>query len=163
MPGQYIITTSAYRRYEVAGDYNRFVGQLDYPSWLSNNAQVVTKDGIRYDISITGFWRRQMLITKDGVPFAEMRYTWRRSIEIVFNSGGSLLFKRKSIWNHTYALLGSSDQEVASAEVSFNWRKFNFDYTVHISDNSLGKEINLLLPFLLIYCIRSMRARNARV
>ena len=163
MPNHYSITTSAYRRYEVTDEYNRFVGQLDYPSWLSHKAQVIMKDGVRYEITIAGFWRRQMMITKEGMPFAEMRYTWRSKIEIVFNRGESLLFKRKSIWNSTYVILGSSDQEVATLQIGFDWRKLSFSYTVDVSENLLDKETNLLLPFLMLYCSKNVRARNAAV
>jgi len=160
----YTITNHGNRHFEIFDERGTSLGTLDYKAWWPNKAQITTISDLQYDIAPTGFWQTQIAIVKSDMMIAEIKPTWGMGLSLTFaNQAHSYVFKKKVFWNNDYVLLDESGNEVARVYAEFQWRTWNFHYEIDVQPNILDKEINFMLPFLLIYSSRYMRMRHAAV
>lgn len=156
----YTIINKTSRRFEILNDHQQLLGHLEYASWFFTKAQILTTDNNSYNIAPANFWGMRMTITKNGMPYAELKYGFMGQVTLTLN-GKPFLFKRKSIWRASeYALL-SGEQEIAKVLTTFKLKKMSYNYEVDVQDGVFSKEDSVLLPFLLLFCVKSLQRRHA--
>lgn len=159
----YTVTSRGNRHFEVANEKHETIGSLDYTTWAPNKAQIVIKNSDIYDLGPTGLLNRAKRITKNGVPYAEIKPDWRRSLLISFEDGKTYKFKRKSLWTSNYILVNEEETEIAMIHVNFKWNNLKFHYKIDVHGEVANRETDLVLPFILLYCTKYMRTRHAAV
>ena len=157
---RYMVTGDGNRHFEVINEQNAPVGALDYQTWLPNRARMTTFGGIVYDIAPTGFWQMTMAVTRDDVPFAELKRTPAVGMEVRLATGVVYTFRRKNLWQGYYSLENEVQEEMATIYRTFNWRKFNFDYDIETFMPATDLQTDQLLPMLIVYCMRSMNVQH---
>ena len=121
-------------------------------------ATITMADNNVFQLSRAGFWLMVVTVTKNDMPFGEIKPVLGQGLAITFgNSLHPYRFKRKSIWQNTYALLDQNGYEVAVIYANYVWRKWAFEYEIEMI-NSLP-EADLLVPLLMAYCARYIRLR----
>jgi hypothetical protein len=160
----YTATNQNYSTLEVTNEQSGTIGRLECNTWVPKKARIIINNGNTYDVvPAGGFWRSLMSITKNGVAYAELRATPGANITLTFANGLAIIFTRKSIWSGGYIMTDNAENEIASIEANFIWRKFSYQYEMEINANMPDREADLFLPFILLYCTRYMRMRGAAV
>jgi hypothetical protein len=160
---QYTVKNKSSRNFEIFDGHMQSLGTLQYTTWLNNKAHALTSDNNSYHIAPANFWNSSTLVTKNGAPYAEMKYNWKLRLTISFQNGKSYVLKQKSVWRSSEHILvdNNTQQTIAAVVTSFKLRKMNFEYLVEVFDNDLSKEDNLVLPFLLLFFTKSLRVRHS--
>lgn len=159
----YTVTSQGNRQFEVFSEDNDSLGVMNFSPWrFFNKGEITTVNHLIYKIAPKGFWQTTLAITKQDMPFAEIKLKLGMRMVLSFaNENRVYYFKKKGFWNSNYILTDEDDHEIAFIEVSYNWRKWKFDYSIDVHANMLDKEANLLLPLILVLCARNMRMRQA--
>ena len=159
---QYTVTTRSGTHFEIADEYQRSLGQMTVSSWRPAKARINTTDSSIYDISSTGFWQTEKMITRNGIHFGKIKPKLGTGIAIIFDNGRSYLLRRKSFWSSgDYLLINESGEALGSVRSWFSWKNWSFQYDVQLNDSMLDKDLHGVLPFILIYCVRLTRIRQA--
>jgi hypothetical protein len=157
------VVTCGSNQFGVSDDEGNLLGEMKL-DWVANSkADIVTTEGNSYKITTTGFWGMAKVVLKNGVPYAEIKPTFSHGIIITFENGQVFHFKKKSMWNLSdYKLVNdATNEEIAMASSRFRMNGLKFDYEVEILQPLYDKDANILLPFLLLYCIKLLRMRGA--
>ncbi len=160
---KYLASGTGNRHFEIVDERQKAAGTLDYTTWFPNKAKVTTGDGNIYEMAPQGFWRTTIGMTKNGLPFAALKAKMGSQIVLSFEQGITLLFKRKSLWNSNYVVVDSQEQEVAFIQPDFKWKNLSFNYEIDIYANNLDRDINAILPLVLVYCNKYIRMRHSAV
>ncbi len=160
---QYIVTGGSGGRYfEVSNDRQMPVGTIQFSAWWPNKADVAVNDGTAYNMAPTGFWNTGVAVTKNGAPYADLKYTFGGAISLTFENGQTFFFKKKSFWGGEYILTDREEQELATVTSEFKWSNWGFTYDIDIRTGMSDRDANnMLLPFLMIYCTKYMRMRRS--
>lgn len=157
-----VTSTSGGRHLEVSNDRQMPFGTMEYGAWSSSGeADVVVDDGTLYNMTPTGFWNMDVAVTKNGLPYANLKYTIRGIIILTFENGQTFFFKKKSFWGVEYILANSEEQELGTVISEFKWSSWGFTYAIDVHTGIGDRDTNLLLPFLMIYCTKYMRIRQS--
>ncbi|RYE21849.1 MAG: hypothetical protein EOP51_14615 [Sphingobacteriales bacterium] len=95
------------------------------------------------------------------MPFGEILANMRGTVEIYFQTGKMLYFRRRSVWRNEFILTDGTRQVIAQLQGKFHWAKLGFDYEIDVYDNRLDREINTLIPFLMTYSAMYLKRRTA--
>jgi hypothetical protein len=158
---QYTASTRGYRKFDLLDDTATIIGRLDYPSVFSSSAQIIINERQVYDMKVAGFWGTSRQLYKSGVLFATLKANLRGSVEIYFETGKTLYFRRKNIFYNEFIMTDGTEQLLAELRGDFKWRKLSFDYEMDVHTNMLDREINSLIPFLMAYCAMYLKRRTA--
>ena len=158
---RYTVTGEGTRHFEVINEMNAPVGTRDYQTWRPNRARMTTFDGLVYDIAPVGFWQMSMAVTRDDVPYAELKRTPAVGIKVRLATSAMYTFRRKSLWQGSYSLENEAQEELATIFSTFNWRKFSFDYDIETFAPTVDQQTAQLLPMLLVYCMRSLNVQRS--
>ena len=145
------------RHIEVMNEREEPVGSMDYPGWFPSKARITTKEHYVYELAPVGFWQTTIAIKKDGIPYAELKRHWFNSITISFENGKPYAFRRKGIFSGNYILVDDEQREMARIGTKYKWSTWRFEYEIDVHENNLDKDVNAVLPFLLIYYTRYIR------
>lgn len=158
---QYTITNPDNRYFEVANELQQPVGDLQFATLPPSEAQIKTRDGNVYDITIAGFWQTRKKITKNGADWALLKPNWGNGFILSFDNGRSLSFKKKSQWkNGHYILADAAGNEIAAIYADFVLSDFKIQYEIDTNTTISDGETNTVLPLLLIYCAKIMIMRQ---
>ncbi|MCB9046068.1 MAG: hypothetical protein H6550_08000 [Chitinophagales bacterium] len=159
---QYTVNSRGYNHFEVFNEQDDPVGTLDINSWWMHKASIATAAGMNYAVAPKGFWQTTFTISRYDVEFVSIKARLGGRVHISFaNENRGYTFRQKSFWGRTFAIYDEDGHEIAEIESGFNWRKWNYNYTIDVHGNTLDKEANQLLPFLMIYCARYIRIRRS--
>lgn len=159
---QYTVNSEGNRHFEVFNEQNDLLGTMDFAAWRHNRGEITTVNHLTYNIAPTGFWQTTIAITRHDMPFAEIKAKLGARMQLNFaNENRTYSFRKKGFWSSNYMVVDEDDHEIAFMEVSYNWRKWKFDYNIEVHANMLNKEANLILPMLMICCARYIRRRQA--
>lgn len=158
---QYTVTNHGTRYFEIVNENHEHIGKLEYTNWIPNNARITIQDLDIYEITRSGFWNTGKQIIKNGVLYAEIKARIGRGLEIVFENGRRYSFRKKGILSHEYVLADEDAGAIGEIRSEFKLSKFNFDYTINVQNEERNRETGWILPFVMIYCIKYMRARRA--
>jgi hypothetical protein len=159
---KYTTTGGDNTEHQILNDLMEPIGTIIYGQWRQAKARVEVADANIYEMEPSGFWRTSIYISKNGMPYGEVKNRWG-DMTITIESGQSFTFRRKGFWNVVYVLRSATGEtDLATVRSDFSWRTFGFNYEVEI--DSIGdRELNLFMPFLLIFCVRMQRRRAAAV
>ncbi len=154
----YTVTSQGSRYFEVYNEQNDSMGTLTLNTWWHSKGEINAVSGITYKIAPKGFWQTTFTITKNDMPFGEIKVTFGGRLRITFaNENRTYTLKRKNLWKSELALYDLEDRETALVAVSYNWRKWKTDYAIDVHHNLLNKETNMVLPLILVFCARYLR------
>lgn len=157
----YAVTSTSGRYFDVSDDRQMPVGTIQFSAWWPNKADVAINDGTAYNMAPTGFWNMDVAVTKSGLPYAILKYTFGGSITLTLENGQTFFFKKKSFWGVEYILANSEEQELATVICEFKWSNWGFTYAIDVHTGMGDRDTNLLVPFLMIYCTKYMRIRQS--
>lgn len=157
------VVTSGSNHFGVSDEQGKLLGEMKLDWVFNSKADITTAEGNSYKITTTGFWGTAKVVLKNGLPYAEIKPTFSHGIIITFENGQAFHFKKKSVWRMSdYRLLSdATGEEIAMANSRFRMNGLKFDYEVEIYQPLYDREANVLLPFLLLYCIKLLRMRGA--
>ena len=159
---RYTVKNSSHRHIEVFNENEDLVGTIDYAAWKPAKAEITLLNDIHYQAAATGFWQTTIAIRRDGLSFAEIKPDWSFGLKITFpHHAQPFIFRKKSFWNSDYMLVDAEGNEIAQVKVDFKWTAWSFGYEAEVYPNMLDKELNMILPVLMIYCARYTRTRYA--
>lgn len=114
-----------------------------------------------YQLAPKGFWQT-IAMTRDDMHVADIKFTLGGGLKIHFSHLASpYRFRHKSLWHSSYAITDDYGHEIAVVQTGVNWRKLKSTYEIEVHPNTLDKEMNALLPLLIMYCVRYMRVLMA--
>lgn len=159
----YSIINKGNRFYEAFSELKESIGTLEYGMWGVRKAEVAsTTAEFKYHLSATGFWQTTIIVNKGDTPFAEIKPVLGRGLQLSFSgTTQTFMFKKKAAFSTDYKVVDENDRELATVEPHFKWKKFGYDYEIDVQYNTLDEEINLVLPLLLVYCVRYQRMRQS--
>ena len=159
---KYNITSTGGGNYQLTDEQDDCLGTMWHPAMRPYQATIKLADGSVFQLSRAGFWQMNIAVTKNDIPFAEIKPVLGQGLAITFSNGiYPYRFRRKSVWQNTYALLDPNEYEVALVYSNYLWKKWTFEYEIEITTPLHDMELNLLIPLLLAYCARYMRLRSS--
>ena len=159
---RYTVKNSSHRHIEVFNENDDLAGAIDYAAWRPTKAEITLPNDVKYQTAATGFWQTTIAITRDGLSFAEIKPDWSFGLRITLpDHAQPFIFKKKSFWSSDYILVDVEGNEIALVKVDFKWSGWGFDYQAEVYPNMLDKELNMILPVLMIYCAGYTRTRYA--
>lgn len=155
-----VIQTS--KRLEINNERGQHLGIMEFDTWKPAKVRYTAADNNIYEAASVGFWKTKTVINKNGQPYAEIEPKIGKGFNISFINGPTYLFRKKGFWNSSdYLVIDNADSPVASLKSTFRWKLFKFQHDIDINESMLSKEVNDVMPFLIIYCIRLLRVRQA--
>lgn len=159
----YTVTNRSSYLIEISNDQGEHIGALEYTGrWVPDKARITTRDHNIYDIAPSGFWQTTRKMIKNGMPYAELKPTYSNGIELFFETGETLSFKKKSFWSSgSYIVTDSEGREIAAITSTLRWKTFNYHYEIETHATLANSETNTVLPFIMVYCSRYLRMRSS--
>lgn len=156
---RYTVTKTA-TGYEIMEESGRSLGMLNIGFWTPGKATFAIPTA-GYHIFSKDFWQSKKIVTRNDIPFAEIRPRAWRGLDINFEHRVKLSFGNKSIWRSgEYILTDDNGTIYATVHAHFTWRILGFTYHIDIHENMIDAELKMALPFLLMYCVLYVRRRR---
>jgi hypothetical protein len=158
----YTVLSGNNLHFEVGNEQGDAIGTFTMSFWRPAKAMITTIYNDVFEIEAVGFWRNRMVISKNGVFYAEIRSSAFRGLDLSLESGRVFSFRNKSFWSiRSYKFVDEQENIVATSSSRYSWKAFSYRYDVDINEALLDKELSLTLPYLIIYCNRLVRMRRA--
>ncbi len=158
----YTVNTRGDRSFSVINERGQPVGNMEYTGWWGvNKAQADTLDGNVYRIERIGFWMQTVAVYRNDVPYLTMKAHLGLGLDIFFENGINLKYKKKSVLHTEEQLTDGEGNVVARMYSWFKFAKFNFHYEITVHAPPKDRDAERFLPFLLIYCCKFLRMRRA--
>lgn len=151
------------RRLTVYDEQHEVVGDFFYTSIFWRKAQITTRDNAVYDLTPAGFWLNKVEISREGVPFASLKFQLGSGLSMWFENGMRFTMRRISLWRYDYAVLDSDGNEAASVCARYTWQTLNYVYEINIPTYIPDTNMNTLLPLLIAYSAQHLRLRRGYV
>jgi hypothetical protein len=156
----YTVITQGHRQFEVYDEAGSLQGTLTQNMWRPTRAEMIVH-GTGYQFAPKGFWQT-INMTRNDMHVAEIKFTLGGGLKIHFEHLASpYRFRHKSLWHSSYAITDDYGHEIAVVQTGINWKKLKSTYEIDVHPNTLDKEMNALLPLLILYCVRYMRVLMA--
>lgn len=158
---RYSVNNLGSKQFDIFTPNNDLLGNLKFDFWGIKKALITMTNGLTYQLTATGFWQSNILVTKDERPFAEIKPLLAKGLQITFNdSAQTFIFKKQSWASINHVLVDEQDTQLGLVEAYFKWKRLRNDYEIEINHSLLGHEINNMLPLLLMYCSCYLRMRH---
>ena len=122
------------------------LGELIYENLFHLKAKIKLEDSDLYEIKPAGIFGTSITVTKNGTEVANLQMNWRGQIVFRFQSGKEFVLKAKGLLQEKYMLENSNEEKLVQFDPKFNWRKFDYNYSI-----SYEKPQEALLILLGIY------------
>jgi len=158
---QYAIIQSS-KRLEINNERAQHIGIVEFDTWRPAKVHYTSADNSIYQTASVGFWGSKIAISKNGEAYAEIEMKMRKGFIISFINGPTYTFRKKGFWNASeYIVIDNADSPVATIRSYFRWKIFKYQHDIDINESMLSKEVNDVMPFLIVYCLRLLRVRQA--
>lgn len=156
---RYTVVSGNNRNFEVLDERGQVKGSYTIDAWKPRKIHVTTMNGDVFDIKTAGFWQSSQIISRNGIPYAELKYRAFKGYKLSIEDSQPMRFKAKSIWTLShYVLVNEAGSELASISSKYSWKRFSFLYDIEINDQAFGNETSDNLAFIMIYCARVLRS-----
>lgn len=139
------------RRFELFGEQDISLGVLNYPSWFSLQAEIITPNA-RYKVIPTGFWRTSIAIFQNTTEIGRLYRQWNGQLTLALENGPTYIFKRVGFFNAHFGLFNENDRELVIVRKHDQLSFFNLRYDIETDDNYF--EVNH--PFMLLLLIHGV-------
>lgn len=151
-----------YAQYELENELGQPSGSIKFNTWSMSKAKATIAQQ-EYDFYPVGFWQTKKVMTRDGIIVAELGHKLGKGFDISFPNRGKLYFRKKSFWTGSeYIIVDENNTTVATMTMSYNWKRWTYNYNIEIQDRLFDTEMNSLLPMVIFYtAVIMLRMRQA--
>jgi hypothetical protein len=122
------------------------LGHISYDSLFTHSATAVVGDD-HFEIDTAGIFNSTISVIHKAINVASLQMSWKGDIIIFFQNSGQFILKANGIFRSKYVLEDQNKQPLLLLTPDFNWRKFNYNYSITYD----RKPENILLVLLAAY------------
>jgi hypothetical protein len=146
---------ATFRKLSLLSTSGSIATDLIFPSFIGNKASFIY-NGSSYKIEPTSIFLSKIIVSKGNNQIAELELDWKMTgtlrMENLDGMTKLFTFKGGSLLHKKYLLTDYLGNNMLSILPSWNWSRFNYDYTITEEDGLADQENNIELPLLTIIC-----------
>jgi hypothetical protein len=137
-------------------DDEQLIGEITYEQLFKLHGTI--KIGVEepYEIKTEGVFSTTIHVRQNAVEIATLKMNWRGQIVIAFILGEQFVLKPKGVFSSKYILENEAQVPLIQYEPSFNWKKFNYNYSINFEEKPKNYLLVLIGIFATNYYISTM-------